>query len=174
MKILAIGYGNTLRGDDGVGPLVAERLAAQNLPNLESLAVPQLMPELAADMAQVEIVLFIDACVGEGNRNQSPPELGDLGSNCKKVATSPISFQPLIKPLFPAPSVIRLDHAWSPSVLLHLSKTLYGANPSAYQILIPVVQFDYGATLSAIARNGMNQAIEIIQTIVWETISSHA
>ena len=27
MKILAIGYGNRLRGDDGVGPLVAEPIA---------------------------------------------------------------------------------------------------------------------------------------------------
>ena len=31
-NLLVIGYGNTLRGDDGLGPRVAEAVAALNLP----------------------------------------------------------------------------------------------------------------------------------------------
>ncbi len=32
-KILIIGYGNTLRGDDGIGPIIIERLTHSNMDN---------------------------------------------------------------------------------------------------------------------------------------------
>jgi hydrogenase maturation protease len=161
MKTLVIGYGNTLRGDDGVGSLVAEQVATWNLPNVRSLSVHQLTPELAVDIAQVEKVFFIDAW--QVNHPQSPPELGDLGGECKAVTTLPTSSQPRIERLFPSISPTSLDHAWSPSVLLLLAKTLYNADPVAYQILIPTIQFDYGETLSAITSNGLTWSIEVLR-----------
>lgn len=77
MKTLVIGFGNTLRGDDGVGPLVAEQVDTWNLRNVRSLSVHQLTPELAADIAQVETVFFIDAW--QIKNAQNPPNLGALG-----------------------------------------------------------------------------------------------
>ena len=38
--ILVIGYGNTLRGDDGVGPKVAEAVAALALPGVSRDGLP--------------------------------------------------------------------------------------------------------------------------------------
>ena len=46
---LVIGYGNTLRGDDGVGVLVADALEGWNQA-VRTLSVQQLTPELAADI----------------------------------------------------------------------------------------------------------------------------
>jgi hypothetical protein len=60
---LVVGYGNTLRGDDGIGYRVAEAVAKWQLPQVRSIAVAQLLPELAADIGEVEIVMFVDAIV---------------------------------------------------------------------------------------------------------------
>lgn len=140
MNTLAIGYGNTLRGDDAVGPWVAEQVAAWNVPEVRSLSVHQLAPELAAEMAEAEVVFFIDACVMEAGKTQAR-----------------------IEPVASQKGRSQLDHLWSPSVLLHLTNTLYDANPVAYQILIPALQFDYGAPLSAIAREGMAWSLETLK-----------
>ena len=40
--ILVIGYGNTLRSDDGVGPHIAQEVAAQGWPSVCSITVHQL------------------------------------------------------------------------------------------------------------------------------------
>jgi len=50
---LILGYGNSLRGDDAVGPQLATILGG--------IAVQQLVPELAERLASEERVIFIDA-----------------------------------------------------------------------------------------------------------------
>src|SRR5215831_10583842 len=52
-KVLVIGYGNPLRGDDAVGPFVASRLGG--------IVVHQLTPELAEPLASADLAIFIDA-----------------------------------------------------------------------------------------------------------------
>ena len=52
-KRLVIGIGNPMRGDDGVGALLAEQVGGRS--------VHQLTPELAEELARLEAVLFIDA-----------------------------------------------------------------------------------------------------------------
>jgi hydrogenase maturation protease len=46
-QVLVLGYGNTLRRDDAVGPLAAEAVAGWGRPGVLALALPQLLPELA-------------------------------------------------------------------------------------------------------------------------------
>jgi hydrogenase maturation protease len=60
---LVIGHGNELRGDDGAGPSVARAVASWHLPGVRTLAVHQLTPELAEDLAQTKRVVFVDAAV---------------------------------------------------------------------------------------------------------------
>ena len=64
---LVIGIGNPLRGDDGVGPLLAEQAGGRS--------VHQLTPELAAELAELEAVLFIDAWLAPAG---GPPQLVEL------------------------------------------------------------------------------------------------
>lgn len=60
---LIVGVGNPSRGDDAVGPLAVERLAALNLPDLELLTDFQLQVEYLLDMADRDLVVFVDATV---------------------------------------------------------------------------------------------------------------
>jgi Ni,Fe-hydrogenase maturation factor len=60
--VLVIGYGNTLRSDDGVGWHAAALLAGdRRLAGAEILAVHQLTPELALDFSRASLVILIDA-----------------------------------------------------------------------------------------------------------------
>ncbi|MDP2785684.1 MAG: Ni/Fe hydrogenase, partial [Sulfurimicrobium sp.] len=61
--LLVFGYGNPSRGDDALGPLLLEQLAALNLPHVELLTDFQLQVEHAVDLQGRERVLFIDASV---------------------------------------------------------------------------------------------------------------
>jgi len=62
---LVIGIGNPLRGDDGVGALLAEQAALFTAADPDGpvavRSVQQLTPELAEELARLEAVLFIDA-----------------------------------------------------------------------------------------------------------------
>jgi hydrogenase maturation protease len=61
-RCLLLACGNTLRGDDGIGPWLAEwaekRFADER--RLKVISRQQWTPELAADIAEAEFVLFID------------------------------------------------------------------------------------------------------------------
>ncbi|CAD5939074.1 Hydrogenase maturation protease [Planktothrix agardhii] len=59
--ILIVGYGNPIRGDDGIGQAVITELEQLNLMNVRSLSLHQLTPEVAAEMAEVDTVIFVDA-----------------------------------------------------------------------------------------------------------------
>ena len=65
--VLVVGYGNPLRGDDGVGCHAAGVLAADpRLKGATVLARHQLTPELAADIAGASLVVLVDASVTGG------------------------------------------------------------------------------------------------------------
>jgi hydrogenase maturation protease len=59
---LVVGYGNSLRSDDGIGWHAAGRLATDpRLAGARVLAQHQLVPELAADVSQASLVVLVDA-----------------------------------------------------------------------------------------------------------------
>jgi hydrogenase maturation protease len=60
---LVLAVGNLSRGDDAVGPLLADRLLAANLPGVEVLVDFQLQVEHALDLEGRARVIFIDACI---------------------------------------------------------------------------------------------------------------
>ena len=67
-RLLVIGYGNELRGDDGVGPRVARAVSDWRLPGVTALAVHQLAPELAEPLSLSDAAVFVDAAVVGGDR----------------------------------------------------------------------------------------------------------
>jgi hydrogenase maturation protease len=148
-KVLVIGYGNTLRGDDGVGYQVAETVAEWQVPSLRSLAVHQLLPELAEVMAEVDTVIFVDAIL-----------VGD-------PALAKIAFEPLSTE---GDATLR-THQFSPQSLLSLSQRLYDAKPVAYLLTIPAIDFTLGNPLSAIACLGKDAALDYLQSFLDGTVS---
>ena len=132
---LVIGYGNTLRRDDGVGPRVAERIAALGLPGVQAMACALLTPELAEAVARARVVVFVDAAV-----NGSP--------------------QVQLRSLEPAGPSRILAHAADPRGLLTQAHDLFGRAPPAWWLTIPVQDLGIGEELSALARRGLEIAVE--------------
>jgi hydrogenase maturation protease len=140
VRHLVIGYGNTVRSDDGAGYQVAEIVASLNLENVRSLAVHQLTPDLAEQIAMAEVVIFVDA-----------------------VATSS---ELKVESLEPRVSESFTGHYADPRSLLSLSHVLYGAAPIAYRILIPALDFTFGETFSRITRLNISLALAKIKQLI--------
>jgi len=113
---LVIGYGNPGRGDDGLGPACAERLAAMQLPGVEVLVDFQLKPEHALRLAACRRVIFADAAIA-----------------------MPDAFR--LTPLEPAETGDVTSHAMAPGVLLALARDLVGATPEAHVLAISGADF---------------------------------
>ena len=60
MSTLVVGIGNSLRGDDGVGPFVIDLLRAAR-PPLELKTALSVLPELAGELPGHQLVVFVDA-----------------------------------------------------------------------------------------------------------------
>ncbi len=147
MNFLVIGYGNSLRNDDGAGQKVAEKIARWQLPSVRALPVHQLTPELALDIAQVDVVIFVDV-----------------------IATNPddpASVQ--IEELQATKENISLGHVCDPRSLLACTTILYGKVPQAFWVLIPAVNFNFGEEFSVITQEGIDLALTQIQQIIDRT-----
>lgn len=125
-RALIIGYGNPLRGDDGLGPRAAEALA----PLIEESAVglvarQQLTPELAEPISRAEWVIFIDA------EDRAPA--GEI--RCRDAgATSGVG------------AVIA--HHLTPARLLGCARELYGRAPEAVVFSVSGEHFGLSEELS--------------------------
>lgn len=143
---LIIGYGNTLRSDDGVGYKIAETVESWELPGVLSVAVHQLTPELAAEIAQVQQVIFVDAC-----------------PNAPGVQVTPLT---------PSEQDSPLGHATSPQSLLTFSQLLYQSSPPAYWVLVPAQNFEFGEVFSALTAQSIPVALNEIQRLVQRGVES--
>ena len=136
-RALIIGYGNPLRGDDGLGWHVAERLRSLlKGPDAEVLAVQQLTPELMEPISRAERVIFIDASA-EG----TPGEV-------RERVISPTS-----------EDRVRFTHSSSPEGLLSGALCLYGRAPEAILLTVGASQFDFGANLSPLVREAADRLV---------------
>ena len=134
---LILAYGNPLRGDDGVGWAVGERLAAI-LPEdvAEVIVQHQLTPELAEPISRATQVIFIDAAQGD--------EPG--GIRWTEIATGVLAPQPF-------------THQVDPASLLAAAQELYGHAPSAHLLTITGANFGYGEGLSPAVERAAEEAV---------------
>jgi hydrogenase maturation protease len=136
-ELLVIGYGNELRGDDGVGPRVARTVAGWQRPGVRALAVHQLTPELVDELIDVEQVVFVDA------------DAGAEGMVCWRH-------------VHPAGAPARLGHAGDPGWLLALADALTGRSPRAWMATIPARALGYGECWSPAAARGAKAVLHRI------------
>jgi hydrogenase maturation protease len=140
-SLLVIGYGNSLRSDDGVGPKTAEALAELNLPGVRTLSCHQLTPEMAVPIAAAQCVVFVDAAVD----SKTSVDLQEL------------------EPAGPGQT---MAHAPDPRQLLKLAREIFGRTPSAFLITIPAENLDFGEQLSARAQQGSREALQKIRAFL--------
>ena len=144
MNFLVIGYGNTLRSDDGAGQRVAEKIAQWELPKVRSLAVHQLTPELVEDISQADAVIFIDA-VATNSENSISVQIQELQA---------------------ADDDTSLGHICNPRSLLSVTQILYGKVIKAYWVLIPAVNFDFGEEFSSLTQRGIYIALKQVKQLI--------
>lgn len=140
-QCLVIGYGNTLRHDDGVGVEIAEAIAAMNLPGVEVIARHQLVPELAEPISKSRTVIFVDA------------------DPAASAGTA-------LLPIAPSESKQLMAHAANPRSLLALARDVFGGNPKAWSLAVPVEDFSFGFGLSHRSQAGLRSAVQLIQDLV--------
>lgn len=125
-RALIIGYGNPLRGDDGLGWHAAQRLVAVlEEQEAQIIACHQLTPELAEPISCADLVVFIDAV------QQEP--------------AGQLSYQ-RITPEVSLPCTF--SHHLTPLTLLAWAQGLYGTCPEAMLFSVSSQYFDCSEELS--------------------------
>ncbi len=137
-QALVIGFGNPLAGDDAAGPEAAARLDGRA--GVVIKIVHQLTPELAADVAAANRVIFVDAAAGG-----------------RVVCSTPLA------PFEDAPAA---THALSPQAILSLARAVYGRIPPAFLVTIPASQFSLGRGLSPLARRAIPAALRAVRRLL--------
>jgi hydrogenase maturation protease len=139
-KVLLIGFGNPGRLDDGLGPALAEKIEALNIPGVKVDSNYQLTIEDAAYVAENDIVIFADASV-----------------NCKE----PFIFSRID----PKKDISFTTHSIDPGSVLGLSKELFHAETEGYILGIRGYDFnEFGEHLSKKAEENLCQAVDFIVT----------
>jgi hydrogenase maturation protease len=152
MKLpLVIGYGNTLRQDDGLGWRAAE-LLERTMPRglARILECRQLTPELSAEFDGAPVVIFLDAALDT--------EPGTVVS--KRVSSE---------------KQMVWSHDLSPGQLAGLTEALTGATPAVFQITGGVRRTGFGEDLAPegeeSAKRMAKAAIELLQEYTGSTAS---
>ncbi len=147
MRVLIVGYGNPLRGDDGVGPEVARRLAAEfQDPDIEILTELQLKPELAELMSQAEIAIFIDARAGD-----QPGEVR-------------------IEEVVPNEPERTFTHQFAPPMLLMTAQVLYSRIPRTFLVSIGGKNFELSEGLSEAVRSAMPEVLATVRRLMRRSV----
>lgn len=139
-NLLVIGYGNELRGDDGVGPKVVAAVEELRWPGVRTLICQQLSPEHAEPVAQARTVVFVDAAVD---------------------APRAVRW----RKLEPAASSQLMAHAADPRTMLALARDVFGHCPEAWWLTIPVENTGFSEELSPPVRRHLKTAVEKIRQL---------
>lgn len=149
-RTLIIGYGNPLRGDDGIGYRAAEMLTeggGETPPlqadGVEVIARHQLTVELAPQVAAVDRLILIDACAfgapGTISEKALAPQQTDGNS---------------------------LTHHLNAPGLLAMALILYGHAPPATLLTVSGGSFDYGETLTSAVAAALPALLARVQALV--------
>jgi len=136
-RVLIVGFGNPLRGDDGLGYAAAERLLPGD-EDVEVMAVHQLTPELAEPVSRAALVIFIDA-----RRDGMPGEVRQ-----EEVL-------PLAPPAF--------WHHVSPGILLGAAQAIYGHHPEAVLFSITGEEFGCREELSPVVAASLPNLLDRVR-----------
>ena len=150
--VLVIGYGNTLRRDDGVGARAAELLAAD--PRLSGVEVQeryQLLPEMALDIGASSLVIFVDADLRglPGSIEIRPIEADAPRSDADARAQPGAS-----------------SHHVGGSELVALAAELMGHRPEAVQIGIGIADIELGEGLTPAVEAALPKVVEIVVDLI--------
>jgi hydrogenase maturation protease len=151
-RCLILACGNTLRGDDGIGPWLSawaeERFDGE--PAVRVVSRQQWTPDLAEDVAQAESVVFVDCSV-----SSAPGE----------VRIAPVDAAP-------AGPGLASHHVGAPE-LLALAQELYDSLPhTALMLSVGAASIELGETLSKPAIAALPDACRLLEKTVRSFLTS--
>jgi hydrogenase maturation protease len=157
--VLVIGYGNSLRRDDGAGLILAQSLVhawqTENLP-VSLITDHQLNPEIADDIVRsgAQLVLFADAAAGAPGAS---------------IEALPIPVPSLHEGISPS-----LGHHVTPEVVLLYARELFGFRGHGWLLSIPGTDFDHGEGLSDATRTLVADFVRTQSNDLWQRIHAAA
>ena len=135
--ILIIGYGNPIRGDDGVGHYIADILKGKNIPGAEIITAHQLHVELLETAVLFDKVILVDA-------SQTSRDVG--------FGRIQASFDPFLNS----------SHHLTPGMFVRLAQTIYFKDIEVYLCSVRGENFDMGSTLSPRVMSRSKKAVKLI------------
>jgi hydrogenase maturation protease len=149
--VVVVGYGNALRGDDGLGWHAADRLANDpRLTGVEVLARHQLMPELALDISAAALVVLVDASHG------LPPGTFTV-TQVERASDAATSWSHHLSP----PSVVALAHE------------LYGRAADVFLVSCGAESFEMGDRLSPAVEAALPQVVDAVLELIALKCAQH-
>jgi hydrogenase maturation protease len=137
-KTLVIGFGNTVRTDDGAGIWIAEKLSAVQIAGVVVETTHQLSLDLLEEFERYSRVLFIDASV-EGE---------------------PVLFAPVGTPDVPVPPTA---HHCTPADLISTYNHLYNRSIEGYFCTVRGEDFEFGTELTAATEQRAALAVVLLE-----------
>ncbi len=160
---LVIACGNPMRGDDGIGPVVASRVKARLNARANKrhrfVITHQPLPELALDLAQAKRAILIDARVADGepagvvrvDEVMAERRLGNTGTPTRGTQAG-------------------LTHHWTLPRLLAVADALYGRAPRAYAVSVSAQNFDHGDTLTPAITAAVPEMCDKVRALIEQPI----
>jgi hydrogenase maturation protease len=134
-KVLVLGYGNPGRKDDGLGPAAAEEIEKLGLNGVWTEENYQLNIEDAADAAENDLVIFVDAA-------EAGPEPFEL----RKI-------EPVAEATF-------TTHLIKPESVLAICRDTFGRTPEAWLVGIRGYEFEFEEGLTDKAKENLTETVE--------------
>jgi hydrogenase maturation protease len=145
--VLVVGYGNPLRGDDGVGWRVAETIVSDpRLAGARVMTAHQLLPELAVELGEAGLAVLVDARLGE------PP--GSIS----------------VKHVAPCAEGSPFGHHLTPAALAALALTVAGRSADVVVVSIGINATEPGTGLS----HAVADAVPAVREVVADLVLAHA
>ena len=167
--MLVVACGNTLRGDDAVGPAVGDLLAACLSGTGASVLVSdQLLPELADDASRAELIVFVDAAADRPAGSVSIRPVAPRGASAESAGAGGAAREPASE----MRSLDPFSHGMGPEDVLSLARDLYGATPEAVLVSVGAESFEPGAELSGPVRRAIPDAVEAVLRAIEEGTGS--
>lgn len=136
-SIYVYGFGNPGRQDDGLGPMITDKLESENIEGVTTDSNYQLNIEDADNIAGSDLVIFVDASID---------------------ADEPFSF----KKIEPSAEITFTTHSMSPESVIALCGDIHGRIPETYVLAIRGYEWEMFEGLSAKAISNFNDAYRFL------------
>jgi len=150
-RCLILACGNTLREDDGVGPLLASWAEVQwrDDPRVRVICDHQWTPDMAEEVAAAEAVIFVDCSL-----DQAPGEI-----MLRELSSAPLK-----------PGLV--THHLGAAELLRVAEDLYGRQPRrACLLTIGAGSIELGEGLSEALRDALPDAKSLLDRTVRQILT---